>query len=168
MKRLFIAAVIAAVFSTPTIADNLFTPEPVKDWSYTFSYNFYTFHHNSKGYTKDGVFTLWNETNNIVGFRVNVNENVGYFVGGGKNSYYNTTTMLGMELSTGDHRMFEVGSDVGMANGYEAVVDFGVVPFVNPFVRANLKLTNNTTASVKFGSVNFVAENAFLEIKTRF
>jgi hypothetical protein len=169
MKKLLAITLLVSAFSAPTLAENIFTPDNLDDWTYSISYNFYTSHYLSDGYIDedDGKFVEWNETNNLFGFRVNVNENIGYFIATGKNSFYETSVMSGIEFSTA-HEIIEYGFDAGLATGYEKFVSFEVLPFVNPFVKLNLKLTDKLTASVRVGNMNFMATNAFFELKMGF
>lgn len=166
----FKTLLISSVFlSTSAFADGLFIAEPMKDWSYTLSYNFFTIHHSSDDY-KDITTNKrvdWNENNQIIGVRVNVNKNIGYYIGHGKNSYYEYSTMTGVEFST-SNTTWEIGSDLGIATGYEEAIKIGIIPIINPFIRYNLNLTNHLTTSVKVGSMNFMAENAFVELKFKF
>lgn len=169
MKKLLITSVIATVmFSTSAVAEepkNPFKAYSVDEWSYTISHNFFTIHRHSDTYTdsETGEVIDWNEDNNVTGFRINVNENLGYFVAKGVNSYYEDTTLGGIELSTSGEE-WDFGSDVGLASGYEELFSTGIIPFVNPFIRYSYNFNEYVKASVKVGSVNFMAENAHFEL----
>ena len=168
--NIFKTLLISSVFlSTSTFAQNVFVPLPIDEWSYTVSYNFFTIHHISDDYEDDvtGKHIDWNENNKMIGVRVSVNENIGYYIGHGKNSYYEDSTMAGVEFST-NNPTWEIGSDIGIATGYEQAIKIGIMPIINPFIRYNLNLTNRLTTSVKVGSMNLMAENAFVELKFKF
>lgn len=156
MTSKLILALILALLSPFVVAE-----------SFSVSYNVFTYHHNSDTFSDDGVETLWNEKNKIVVIRLNTDENFGYFLGKGRNSYYENSILSGVEFSTDDDTL-EIGSDIGLATGYEAIIDGGVVPFINPFIRVNYDLSYYLTLSLKVGSVNFTAENAFIELKKNF
>lgn len=174
MKKILVLTVLFLLSSFAVGDENLFTPDSVKDWRYTIGYNVFTTHPSSDGFTdsKTDERREWNESNKFVMLRVNVNDNVGFGVGKGINSYYEDSYLFGMELSTDSNRngKFEFGSDIGLATGYDELIDGtgGVLPFLNPFIRYNEKVTNHLTISGKLGTINFMAINAFVELNFSF
>lgn len=149
--------------------DSIFKPYPVEDWSYSVAYNVLTFHHAVDDYEDDrtGETKDINNDNEFVGVRVNLNQNFGVFVAKGESSVNEPSKMAGIELSQ-DDKKWELGSDLGVASGYEPIISSGLIPFVNPFLRYNKELTENSKVSVKGGVMNFMAENIFLEYTHKF
>ncbi|MDX1532670.1 MAG: hypothetical protein R3230_00530 [Nitrosopumilaceae archaeon] len=167
MKKL-IAAVALSALSLSASADFF---DPVEEWSYSIAYNVFTHHPEPTYFDEDtDKETAWNEKNEFIGFRVNVNENVGFFAAKGKNSFYKDSITGGVEfhipLNASD--TFDLGSDVGLASGYEDVIDGGILPYVNPFIRPNYHINEHLTASVKVGVMNFMAWNGFFELTVKF
>lgn len=168
MKNIITLLILIASFKIHA-DESLFRVDPVEDWSYTIAYNFFTFHHAVDKYDNDitGQEEDINNDNNFIGVRVNINENLGIFLGKGENSVSEDSELAGIEISQDDKR-WELGSDLGIATGYEPIVSSGTIPFVNPFLRYNKPLTENSKISIKGGAMNFIAENFFLEYTFRF
>lgn len=150
-------------------SNGLFYIEPIEEWSYTIAYNFLTFHHAVDTYDDDRTNEERdiNNNNDFIGMRVNVNENLGLFLAKGKSSVDEPSDIFGIEISQ-DDQTWELGSDFGVASGYEPIVSSGRIPFVNPFLRYNYKLGEKSKLAVKGGVMNFMAENFFLEYSFKF
>lgn len=150
--------------------DGLFRVDPIEDWSYSIAYNFFTYHHAVDKYddevTGEKDIDI-NNDNNFIGIRVNINQNLGIFIAKGENSVNEDSEIAGIEISQ-DDKQWELGSDFGIATGYEPIVSLGTVPFVNPFLRYNKPITEKSKVSFKGGVMNFMAENFFLEYTTKF
>lgn len=179
MKKLIAAVALSAVAVLPSVSaaeeGGFFDIADAKDWTYTVGYNVLTSHTSSDGYTdsKTDEFVPWNETNEITMVRVNLNDNFGVGIGKGVNSYYEDTVLAGVEIHTDVNSggKFDFGADIGLASGYEELFDAtgGVIPFVNPFFRANYEIIeNHLTVSGKVGTVNFMAINGWVELTFAF
>lgn len=171
MKKL-ITSLFFIFFLSSNVASadlSLFDVGSPKDWTYSVAYNIFTAHHGSEGFTskRTGEEVPYNEDNDFIGLRVNFNDRFGAFAMKGLNSYYKTSYGAGVEISL-PSPVWELGTDIGMMSGYDELISFGFLPFVNPFIRYNYKLSPKTKISARFGSMNFMAENLFLEYTVDF
>lgn len=88
--------------------------------------------HKVDGYMDNGVYKDYNEVNLGIGLTRVVDPNADLIIGTFKNSHYNRSNYVGIDIHTLTANYCRVGLAVGFVTGYEEFTGKNVIPMIVP------------------------------------